>query len=81
MAALGGTIAAIELAVGAQAAQLRGLRQGSGTARAVAAVRRVVPYLDSGAHVPDVSALADAVRNGAIARDALTGDDDRVDGA
>ena len=45
MAALGGTVTAIELAVAAQAVQLRGLRQGRGTARALAAVRRDVPYL------------------------------------
>jgi hypothetical protein len=40
-----------------------------------------VPYLERGDHVPDVTALADAVRNGAVAREALTGDQDRVDGA
>lgn len=81
MAATGGTIAAIELAVAAQAVQLRGLRQGRGTARAVAVVREVVPYLESGRHVPDITALADAVRNGVVAREVLTGEMAVVDGA
>jgi histidine ammonia-lyase len=81
MAAIGGTIAAIELAVAAQAVQLRGLRQGRGTARAVVAVRRVVPYLETGAHVPDVTGLADAVRSGAVAREVLSGEMAGVDGA
>jgi histidine ammonia-lyase len=69
MAALGGTITAIELAVAAQAVQLRGLRQGRGTARALAAVRRDVPYLETGDHVADVAPLADAVRSGQLGRE------------
>ena len=81
MAALGGTIAAIELAIAAQAVQLRGLRQGIGTARALAAVRRDVPFLDSGDHVPDVTALAEAVRSGRLGREVLTGEMAGVDGA
>jgi histidine ammonia-lyase len=81
MAALGGTIAAIELAVAAQAVQLRGLRQGTGTAQALAAVRRHVPYLDSGDHVPDVTALAETVRSGRLGREVLTGELAGVDGA
>ena len=81
MAALGGTIAAIELAVAAQAVQLRGLRQGRGTARAFSAVRRHVPYLDSGDHVPDVTALAEAVWSGRFGREVLTGELAGVDGA
>jgi histidine ammonia-lyase len=69
--ALGGSIAAIELAVGAQALELRGHRPGHGTARALEAVRRHVPYLAMGAHVPDVTALAGAVRAGQIAAEVL----------
>jgi histidine ammonia-lyase len=81
MAALGSSIVAIELAVAAQAVQLRGLRQGRGTALAMAAIRRVVPYLDMGDHVPDVTPLADAVRSGALGREALGGEMAGVDGA
>ena len=86
MVAIGGSIAAIELAVAAQALELRGHRPGRGTGRALAAVRRRVPFLTMEDHVADVGALADAVRSGAIAREVLadnaaergTGD---VDGA
>ena len=81
MAALGSSIVAIELAVAAQAVQLRGLRRGQGTSRALVAIRRVVPYLDSGDHVPDVTPLADAVRSGALGREALGGEMAGVDGA
>jgi histidine ammonia-lyase len=81
MAALGRSIVAIELAVGAQAVQLRGMRQGRGTARAVAAIRRVVPYLESGDHVPDVTPLAGAVRSGAFGLAALDGETAGVDGS
>jgi histidine ammonia-lyase len=81
MAALGSSIVAIELAVAAQAVQLRGLRQGRGTSRALVAIRRVVPYLDSGDHVPDVAPLADAVRSGALGREVLGAEMARVDGA
>jgi histidine ammonia-lyase len=80
MGVLGGTIVAIELAVAAQAVQLRGLRQGRGTARALAAVRRLVPYLELGDHVPDITALADAVRSGAVRREVLNGEIAGVDG-
>jgi histidine ammonia-lyase len=71
MTALGGTIVAIELAVAAQAVELRGLRPGRGTKRAVAAVRQHVPFLTMDDQVPDVSALAAAVRVGEIARATL----------
>ena len=81
MASLGGTIVAIELAVAAQAVQLRGLRQGRGTGRAFAAVRRDVPFLDSGDHVPDVTALAERVRSGRLGREVLAGEMAVVDGA
>jgi histidine ammonia-lyase len=64
MTELGNTIVAIELAVAAQAVELRGLHRGDGTGQALAAVRRDVPYLESGDHVPDVAALADTVRSG-----------------
>ena len=60
---LGATIAAIELAVGAQALELRGHRPGRGTGLAHAAVRDHVPFLAMGDHVPDVTALAAAVRS------------------
>jgi histidine ammonia-lyase len=73
MVELGGTIAAIELAVGAQAVELRGHRPGVGTARAIAAVRRHVPYLTMDDQVPDVHGLATAVRGGEIARAAFDG--------
>ncbi|HEY8845630.1 MAG TPA: aromatic amino acid lyase, partial [Candidatus Limnocylindrales bacterium] len=81
MAAIGSTIVAIELAVAAQAVQLRGLRQGQETGRAFARIRRVLRYLESGDHVPDVTALAEAVRSGAFGRETLSGDGAGVDGA
>jgi len=69
MAGLGGSIVAIELAVAAQAVQLRGLRPGRGSGRALAFVRGHVPYLEVGDHVTDVATLADAVRSGAFVRE------------
>ena len=76
MVELGATMVAIELAVGAQAIELRGQRPGHGTARAVAAVRRHVPYLSMDEHVASIDGLAAAVRSGEIARAAFdpTGD-------
>jgi hypothetical protein len=47
----------------------------------MAVVRQVVPYLDSGDHVPDITALADAVRIGVVAREVLSGEMAGVDGA
>jgi histidine ammonia-lyase len=73
MVELGSTIVAIELAVGAQAVEVRGHRAGAGTARAVAAVRRHVPFLSMDVQVPDVKGLAAAVRAGEIARAAFGG--------
>jgi histidine ammonia-lyase len=70
---LGASIVAIELATGAQALELRGHRPGAGTARALAAVRGYVPFLGMGAHVPDVTALGDAVRRGELASVATAG--------
>jgi histidine ammonia-lyase len=64
---LGTRIAAIELAVSAQAVELRGLRPGAGTVEAMAVVRRHVPFLAMGEHVPDVEPLAAAIRDGALA--------------
>jgi histidine ammonia-lyase len=61
---LGRRMAAIELTVGAQAAELRGLRPGTGTAEAIAIVRRHVPFLGMGDHVPDVEPLVEALRRG-----------------
>ena len=43
MVALGDRIVALELAVAAQATELRGIRLGRGTAQAVTAVRTAVP--------------------------------------
>ena len=80
MASLGGAIVAIELAVAAQAVQLRGLRQGRLTARALALVRRHVPYLESGDRVADVEPLVDEVRRGLFGRD-LAGERAGVDGS
>jgi histidine ammonia-lyase len=74
MVEIGASIAAIELAVGAQALELRGHRPGAGSARALAAVRRHVPFLTMSTQVPAVHGLAAAVRAGEIARAAL-GDD------
>jgi len=72
---LGRRIAAIELTVAAQAGEVRGLSQGRGTATARAIVRRHVPFLQLGDHVPDVEPLVTAIQDGAF--DELTGDDDR----
>jgi histidine ammonia-lyase len=71
---LGRRIAAVELTVGAQAVELRGLRQGQATSAAYRKVRRDVPFLGLGDHVPDVEPLVAAIRDGAF--DELTGDDD-----
>ncbi len=76
----GSSIAAIELAVGAQALELRGHRAGGGTGRALGLVRRFVPFLDMTGHVPDVTPLGDAIRLGQVAREILArgnGVDDR----
>jgi histidine ammonia-lyase len=64
VAALGTRIVAIELAVAAQAVDLRGLRLGAGTGRAHAIVRGVVPLLAVGDHVPDIEPLVELVRAG-----------------
>jgi histidine ammonia-lyase len=64
MVALGERIVAIELAVGAQATDLRGLRRGRGTQEAVRLVREVVPFLDMGDTVPDIEPLVELVGRG-----------------
>lgn len=67
MVGLGERIVAIELAIAAQATDLRGLRRGRGTEAAVAHVRRAVPFLDIGDAVPDVEPLVTLIRDGAFA--------------
>jgi histidine ammonia-lyase len=66
MAALGERIVAIELAVGAQATDLRGLRRGRGTEAAVTLIRTVVPYLDVDDSVPEIEPLVALVHDGAF---------------
>jgi histidine ammonia-lyase len=67
MVELGEGIVAIELTVGAQATDLRGLRRGRGTEAAVAVVRGVIPFLDVDDSVPEVESLIGLVRRGAFA--------------
>ena len=75
MVELGRRIAAVELVVGAQAAELRGLEpRGRGTGRAAATVRRVVPFLDEGDVVSDVEPLVELVRAGAFGHTLMTAD-------
>ncbi len=66
MVALGDRIVALELAVAAQAVELRGLRLGQGTAAALAIVRSAVPFLADGDAVPDVEPLVGLVRDGRV---------------
>jgi histidine ammonia-lyase len=66
MVELGERIVAIELAVGAQATDLRGLRRGRGTEAAVRVVRQVIPFLDADDSVPDVEPLVALVSSGAL---------------
>jgi len=80
--ALGWSVAAIELAVAAQAAQLRKMRLGAGTGRAAAVVRRHVPFLETGDRVASVEGLAAALARRelptAVNHEAGSGDDDRA---
>ena len=83
---LGHRIAAIELAVAAQAVEVRGTRPGRGSAASIELVRRHVPFLRMGDHVPDVEPLAAAIRGRAFSEFILEGDssdpgEGRVDGA
>jgi histidine ammonia-lyase len=65
--AIGFAMAAIELTVAAQAAELRGRRAGRGTAAATNVVRRFVPFLRVGDRVSNVDALTNAIAVGEIA--------------
>jgi histidine ammonia-lyase len=70
--ALGVRVAAIELTVAAQAADLRRVDpRGAGTGRIAAIVREIVPFLAAGDLVPDVELLARAVAAGAFAPERL----------
>jgi histidine ammonia-lyase len=70
--ALGVRVAAIELTVAAQAADLRQVDpRGDGTGRIAAIVRETVPFLAAGDLVPDVEPLARAVAAGAFAPERL----------
>ena len=66
MVELGARVASIELMLAAQACDLRGARLGAGTSRLHAAVRRLVPFLEEGAAVPDLEPLVDEIRSGRI---------------
>jgi histidine ammonia-lyase len=59
--ALGWSLAAIELAVATQAAELREMRLGNGTGRAAALVRRHIPFLGMGDRVASVDGLSAAL--------------------
>jgi histidine ammonia-lyase len=72
---LGWSLAAIELAVGAQATELRGVRLGAGTQEAVAIVRRFVPFLGVGDRVASVEGLTNAVARRELAGLASVGED------
>jgi histidine ammonia-lyase len=67
MVELGERIVSLELAVGAQATDLRGLRRGTGTEAAVAIIRRAVPFLGVDDSVPDVEPLVELVHQAAFA--------------
>jgi histidine ammonia-lyase len=64
--AIGSRLAAIELTVAAQAAEVRGRRPGRGTAAATTVIRRLVPFVRSGDRVPSVDELANSVVRGEI---------------
>jgi histidine ammonia-lyase len=66
MVSLGARTVAIELAVGAQATELRGLKRGRGTEAAVSIIRRVVPFIGEGGSVPDVEPIVGLVGKGAF---------------
>jgi histidine ammonia-lyase len=74
MVGLGERIVAIELTVGAQATDLRGLRRGRGTEAAVRVVRGVVPFLGVDDMVPDVEPLVARVREGVFGRGLVAAD-------
>lgn len=65
--ALGTRVVAVELLVAAQACDLRGETLGSGTAKAHAAVRRVVPFIAAGDPLPGIEPLVALVAGGILA--------------
>jgi histidine ammonia-lyase len=67
MVELGSRVVSVELCLAAQACELRGTTLGAGTARAHAAVRGLVPFVDIGDPLPDLEPLAARVREGALA--------------
>jgi histidine ammonia-lyase len=68
MVALGERAVAIELVVGAQATDVRGLALGGGTTHARARLREAVPFLGAGDLVaPDLEPVVDVVRTGLAA--------------
>ncbi|MHB8459982.1 MAG: aromatic amino acid lyase [Candidatus Limnocylindrales bacterium] len=72
MADLGRRVVAIELAVAAQATELRAIGpRGIGTGRAAAVIRDVVPYLTAERTVPDLQPLVAIVAGGAFAPERL----------
>jgi histidine ammonia-lyase len=68
MTELGERVVALELAVAAQASELRGLRLGRGTQEAVRLIRAAIPHLADDDTVPDVEALVEVIRRGEFAR-------------
>lgn len=63
---LGASVVSVELLLAAQACDLRGARLGSGTARAHALVRSVVPFVGEGEPLPGLEGLVDLVRSGRL---------------
>jgi histidine ammonia-lyase len=67
MVGLGRRLVALELVVGAQAVELRGLVPlGDGTSKVLALVRSVVPFLAAGDTVPNVEPLVDLLAANAL---------------
>lgn len=66
MADLGARVVAVELCLAAQACELRGARLGTGTTRALAAVRGVAPFVGVGDPLPDLEPLAALVHRGGL---------------
>jgi histidine ammonia-lyase len=66
MVELGARVVAVELMHAAQACDLRGAKLGAGTARLHAAVRRLIPFLDEGAALPDLEPLVEEIRSGRL---------------
>jgi histidine ammonia-lyase len=64
---LGARVVAVELQLAAQACDLRGHALGAGTARALATVRELVPFVGEGDPLPDLEPLVVLVRSGGLA--------------